>query len=164
MALENFKKLVTNVTSTTVKKAGEQVKITKLELEKNRVEKEIEDIYAEIGRYCYAKRKEGLALDDAVAEYCGEIDTLANQIAEITNRIDAHRVARDAAEYDLSFGGDSSDIEVEIVEMPEDADAAEETAEDAADAAAEAEAEADAAAEEAPEGVFDDEPASPEEE
>ena len=127
MALENVKRLVTNVASTTVKKAGEQVKITRLELSKNSVEKEIESLYAEIGRCCYAKVKSGEQLGESVAAYCAEIDELARRIARIENEISAHKLERDGAEYrfDTAAAESSVEIPIEDIHAAPPADAAE---------------------------------------
>ena len=47
MSFEKFKRIVTGVANTTVKKAGEQVQITKLDIEKAGLEREIKEIYTE---------------------------------------------------------------------------------------------------------------------
>lgn len=114
MALEKFKKIVTGVANTTVKKAGEQVQITKLDLERSTIEREIKDIYTDIGRHCYAQMKEGAAFDEYVAERCADVDERAKKIVALETRIAAHKLERDTAEYGPIFA-DDPEIEVEVV-------------------------------------------------
>lgn len=57
MAFEKIGKVLGNIASTTAKKAGEQVQITKLGIDRAGLEKQIEGVYAAIGRYCYSKAK-----------------------------------------------------------------------------------------------------------
>jgi len=161
MAFENLVKIARNFTDTTVKKTGEQVRITKLSMEKAGLEKEADALYAKIGRHCFELHQRGESLDETIDAFCIELSTLADKVAEIETRIDAHKVERDGARYRVRFEEESAsepEIEIEIEEEDEgcaeiaDAvknaiDTAEETAEEVAGAAAEAVEEAAEAAE-----------------
>jgi|GEM_PF-3379696 len=147
MAFEKFRKVVQNVTDTTVKKTGEQVRITKLSLEKTNLEKEIDALYTKIGRHCYTLSKSGESFDDAITASIAEVDTLAAQVAELESRISAHKAERDSAQYQLRFDDEPDpEIEVEVYtaeDLPDDeagesfAEKAEELFEDGKEAAAE---------------------------
>ena len=118
MTFERMKKAFANAASTTAKKAGEQVKITRLELSKNGLQKEIDGLYAEIGRCCYAKVKDGADFGEGIAAYCGDIDALSLRIAQIENEISAHKLERDSAQY--SFSGSAAGVEIPLGEAQED--------------------------------------------
>jgi len=116
MSLEKFKRIVTGVANTTVKKAGEQVQITKLDIEKAAIEREIKEIYTEIGRHCYSQIKECAQFDEYVADRCASIDERAKKIVAIETRIAAHKLERDTAEYAPIFADEEApEIEVEVV-------------------------------------------------
>lgn len=102
MAFEKFGKMIGNIASTTAKKAGEQAQIAKLGLDRAGIERQIEGVYAAMGRYCYSKIKEGAAFPEELTEYCRDIDTLNDQLKELEENIAAHKEARDAAEYTVS--------------------------------------------------------------
>lgn len=129
MTFENMKKMLSNAASTTAKKAGEQVKITRLELSKSGLQKEIDGLYAEIGRCCFAKVKEGADFGEGIAAYCGDIDALNLRISQIENEIAAHRLERDNAQY--AFSSASADgVEIPIEEKETPAAPAEDEAEE----------------------------------
>ena len=116
MSFEKFKRIVTGVANTTVKKAGEQVQITKLDLEKATIEREIKEIYTEIGRHCYSQIKEGVSFDNYVVDCCASIDERAKKIVALETRIAAHKIERDTAEYAPIFADETSpEFEVEVV-------------------------------------------------
>ena len=144
MAFENLVKIARNFTDTTVKKTGEQVQITKLALEKSGLEKEMEALYTKIGRHCYALHQNGETLDEAIDATCAEVASLEERIADIANRIDAHKVERDGARYRVRFDdepeGDEG-VEIEVTDenvvneiVDEAIDAVEDAAEDVEDA------------------------------
>jgi len=134
---EKFKKVVQNVTDTTVKKTGEQVQITKLSLEKANLEKEIDALYTKIGRHCYTLSKAGEQFDEAIGASIAEVDALAAQVAELESRISAHKAERDGAQYQLHFEDKDEaepEIEVDVYTTDDLAEDAQEAAEDAAEA------------------------------
>ena len=102
MAFEKFGKMIGNIASTTAKKAGEQAQIAKLGLDRAGIERQIEGVYAAMGRYCYSKINEGAQFPEELNEYCRDIDTLKEQLKELEDNIAAHKEARDAAEYTVS--------------------------------------------------------------
>ena len=102
MALEKFGKMLGNMASTTAKKATEQAQIAKLGLDRAGIERQIEGVYAAMGKFCYNLIKSGAELPEELNEYCRDIDTLNAQLAELENSIAAHKTARDAAEYTVS--------------------------------------------------------------
>lgn len=102
MAFEKIGKVLGNIASTTAKKAGEQVQITKLGIDRAGLEKQIEGVYAAIGRYCYSKAKAGETLPGEMLDYCRDIDLLYQQIEEIDTEISQRKTERDAAEYTVA--------------------------------------------------------------
>lgn len=101
MGLEKFGKLIGNIASTTAKKAGEQVQIAKLGIDRAGVERQIEGVYAAMGRYCYSKVKAGESMPEELLEYCRDIDVLVQQIADLDLEIAQHKIERDSAEYSV---------------------------------------------------------------
>lgn len=108
MAFENFGRVISNIASTTAKKAEEQAKITKLGIDRAGVERRMESVYTAMGRFCYSKYKNGEQLSEELLEYCRDIDTLAEQIASLNGEIEQHKTERDSAQYDVSMKGDSA--------------------------------------------------------
>ncbi len=108
MAFENFGKVISNIASTTAKKAEEQAKITKLGLDRAGVERRIESVYTAMGRFCYNKYKNGEQLPEDLLEYCRDIDTLSEQIDSLNGEIELHKNERDSVQYDVSMKADSA--------------------------------------------------------
>lgn len=111
MAFENFGKIIGNIASTTAKKAGEQVQIAKLGIDRAGIERQVEGVYAAMGRYCYSKVKAGEEMPEELLEYCRDIDVLAQQMADLDLEIAQHKNERDSAEYSVA-----TEIEVEAAE------------------------------------------------
>lgn len=105
MAFENLGKMISNIASTTAKKAGEQVQITKLGIDRAGIERQMEGVYAAMGRYCYNKLKAGESLPEELMEYCRDVDTLAEQLKALDGEIEQHKTERDAAQYDIQIKG-----------------------------------------------------------
>lgn len=99
MALEKFGKILGDIASTTAKKAGKQVNITRLSLDRAGIEKQIEGIYTAMGRYCYTQMQEGIECAPALTRYREDIDLLLEQIAALDREILQHKRERDAATY-----------------------------------------------------------------
>ena len=97
MGFEKFGKILGNIASTTAKKAGEQVQIAKLGIDRAGLERQIEGVYAAIGRYCYSKVKAGETMPEELLDYCRDIDVLMQQIADLDLEIEQHKNERDAA-------------------------------------------------------------------
>ncbi len=122
MGFEKFGKILGNLASTTAKKAGEQVQIAKLGIDRAGLERQIEGVYAAIGRYCYSKVKAGESMPEELLDYCRDIDVLMQQIADLDLEIEQHKNERDAAEYSVAadFTSDTIPVaEVEVTEEPE---------------------------------------------
>lgn len=130
MAFEKFGKMMSNIASTTAKKAEEQAKITKLGIDRAGIERKMEGVYTAMGRFCYNKYKNGDELPEELLEYCRDIDTLAEQVDSLNGEIEQHKNERDAAQYDVSMKSDS--IKAEYVSETEITDAESDTAEEAA--------------------------------
>lgn len=135
MGFEKFGKILGNIASTTAKKAGEQVQIAKLGIDRAGLERQIEGVYAAIGRYCYSKVKAGETMPEELLDYCRDIDVLMQQIADLDLEIEQHKNERDAAEYSVAadFADDTIPVaEVQVVveeaEQPEQPAAPEHTA------------------------------------
>lgn len=126
MGFEKFGKILGNIASTTAKKAGEQVQIAKLGIDRAGLERQIEGVYAAIGRYCYSKVKAGETMPEELLDYCRDIDVLMQQIADLDLEIEQHKNERDAAEYSVATDNPEDNtapvaevIEVEVTETVE---------------------------------------------
>lgn len=126
MGFEKFGKILGNIASTTAKKAGEQVQIAKLGIDRAGLERQIEGVYAAIGRYCYSKVKAGESMPEELLDYCRDIDVLMQQIADLDLEIEQHKNERDAVEYSVATDVAEDDT-IPVAEAAE----AEETAESA---------------------------------
>lgn len=129
MGFEKFGKILGNIASTTAKKAGEQVQIAKLGIDRAGLERQIEGVYAAIGRYCYSKVKAGETMPEELLDYCRDIDVLVKQIADLDLEIEQHKNERDAAEYSVAtdFAADDTVPVAEAQEVNEAAEPAEPT-------------------------------------
>ncbi|WMJ82628.1 hypothetical protein ACS3UN_02740 [Oscillospiraceae bacterium LTW-04] len=119
MGFEKFGKIIGNIASTTAKKAGEQVQIAKLGIDRAGLERQIEGVYAAIGRYCYSKVKAGETMPEELLDYCRDIDVLMQQIADLDLEIEQHKNERDTAEYSVAtdIPEDNTVPVVEVVEV-----------------------------------------------
>ena len=119
MGFEKFGKILGNIASTTAKKAGEQVQIAKLGIDRAGLERQIEGVYAAIGRYCYSKVKAGETMPEELLDYCRDIDVLMQQIADLDLEIEQHKNERDAAEYSVAtdIPEDNTAPVAEIIEV-----------------------------------------------
>lgn len=131
MGFEKFSKVLGNIASTTAKKAGEQVQIAKLGIDRAGLERQIEGVYAAIGRYCYSKVKAGETMPEELLDYCRDIDVLMQQIADLDLEIEQHKNERDTAEY--SAATDFSDDGTVSVTVETEEDKSGEAAEASAD-------------------------------
>lgn len=129
MGFEKFGKILGNIASTTAKKAGEQVQIAKLGIDRAGLERQIEGVYAAIGRYCYSKVKAGETMPEELLDYCRDIDVLVKQIADLDLEIEQHKNERDAAEYSVAtdFAADDTVPVAEAQEVNKAAEPAEPT-------------------------------------
>ena len=140
MAFEKFGKMLGNMASTTAKKATEQAQIAKLGLDRAGIERQIEGVYAAMGKFCFNLAKSGAELPEELKKYCRDIETLMAQLAELDNSIAAHKTARDAAEYTVTedfknLKNNAEPVEYVVTEdipVEETAEAAEEAAEEPA--------------------------------
>ena len=125
MGFEKFSKVLGNIASTTAKKAGEQVQIAKLGIDRAGLERQIEGVYAAIGRYCYSKVKAGESMPEELLDYCRDIDVLMQQIADLDLEIAQHKNERDAAVYNVTVDtapvaeATVVEVEVKVEEAPE---------------------------------------------
>lgn len=110
--LEQIGKKIGDFATSTAKKAGDQVQIAKLALDKAGLEKDIDGVYAAIGRYCYTKVKAGESMPAELNDYCADIDALFRQVAAIEDEIAAYKSGRDDVVYAEA---------TETVEPPEEA-------------------------------------------
>ncbi len=119
MGFEKFGKILGNIASTTAKKAGEQVQIAKLGIDRAGLERQIEGVYAAIGRYCYSKVKAGETMPEELLDYCRDIDVLMQQIADLDLEIEQHKNERDAAEFSVAtdIPEDNTTPVAEVIEV-----------------------------------------------
>jgi hypothetical protein len=120
MGLDSFGKLLGSIASTTAKKAGEQVQITKLSIDKAGLEKQIEGVYCAMGRYCHARARRGETLLEELLEYCRDVEALEKQIALLDEEIVQHKEKRDAAGYRITLDDEEADepLYAEAVDIP----------------------------------------------
>lgn len=86
MDFSKFSKKVQAVASNTAKKAGEQVQIAKLQIDKTSVNKEMTDAFTALGKYCYLNLEKEDLLEGA-KQYKKDIDELKLKIAELDREI-----------------------------------------------------------------------------
>ena len=86
MDFSKFSKKVQAVASSTAKKAGEQVQIAKLQIDKTTVTKEMTDAFTALGKYCYLNLDKEDFLEGA-KEYKRDIDELKLKIADLDKEI-----------------------------------------------------------------------------
>lgn len=108
--LEDLGKKIGEIVSTTAQKAGDQVQITKLNIDIAGIEKEIDGVYMAIGRYCYTQSANGMTTTPEIEEYCADINRLKEQIQSIRDQIEALR------EESRTAGKES--IDAEFTEAP----------------------------------------------
>lgn len=124
MPFEKFGKMIGNIAATTAKVAGEQVQITKLGIDRAGIERQIEGVYAAMGRYCYSRIKSGASLPEELLEYGRDIDALMEQLAEIDSEIELHKNERAAAEGSFKdINPQSADDEAESIVIDIDPEA-----------------------------------------
>ncbi|HIT18060.1 MAG TPA: hypothetical protein IAB57_00410 [Candidatus Fimivivens faecavium] len=114
---EDLGKKIGEIVSTTAQKAGDQVQITKLNIDIAGIEKEIDGVYMAIGRYCYTQSEKGMPTTPEIEEYCADINRLKEQIQTIREQIGELREESRKAEKD---GG----IDAEFSEVPPACDGA----------------------------------------
>ena len=85
--LENFTKKVSETTKAAVKKSGELVEETKLNLSIRTEESKIEKVYTEIGRIVYESFSKGEEVDEAFKENCEKIKAYEESIKEMKDKI-----------------------------------------------------------------------------
>ena len=96
MDFSKFGKKVQAVAQSTAKKAGEQVQIAKLQIDKTTVNKEMTDAFTALGKYCYLNFENQDMLLSGIKEYKKDIDSLKMKIAEIENEIEDVKQEDDA--------------------------------------------------------------------
>ncbi len=97
MGLELFGKKLGGLASAAAKKAGEQMQITKLGIDKAGLEKELEEVYSALGRFCYQKISEQGEIPEGMAAYFENINRLKEQMNELEEQIEEHRRERDSS-------------------------------------------------------------------
>ena len=123
MDFSKFSKKVQAVASTTAKKAGEQVQIAKLQIDKTTVNKDITDAYTALGKYCYLNM-ESEDLIEGIKEYKKDIDELKLKVAALEREIASVKTE----------GEEVTNLDVDFEEAAEEAaEAVEEAAEDIKD-------------------------------
>ncbi len=84
---ESFTRKVTDTARVGVRKAGEVVEITKLNISINAEEERILKVYAEMGKYVYDLYRNGKLVDENLKAMCGMIDSSRESIQEMRKRI-----------------------------------------------------------------------------
>ena len=126
MDFSKFSKKVQAVASTTAKKAGEQVQIAKLQIDKTTINKDITDAFTALGKYCYLNLdKEELV--EGIKEYKRDIDELKLKIAALDKEIASVKESDEAEELNVEFEEEPLTFEEDVAVIPEEK--AEETAE-----------------------------------
>ena len=129
MDFSKFGKKVQAVAQSTAKKAGEQVQIAKLQIDKTTVNKEMTDAFTALGKYCYLNFENQDMLLSGIKEYKKDIDSLKMKIAEIENEIEDVKQEDDAEinvqyqekkEEPLYFNDDIKEEKEETKEANED--------------------------------------------
>ena len=119
MDFDRFSRKIGIFASQTAKKAGDQMQIAKLGMDKAGVEKEIDDVYLAMGRYCYSRYKAENAVSDQIREYCQSVDGFKDQIAAIEAEIAQRKAERDSTEYGTPTGSAPFSDEETEYQQPE---------------------------------------------
>ena len=132
--LKNLSNSLSKATEATTKKASELTDTAKLKVKQNRINGEINEAYAEIGKLIYKQYKEATDESAAIAEKCLAIDKSNVELAEVNAEIEAIKAAAEAAKAQAAAEKAAAKA---AAEAPAEEAAAEE--EPAAEAAEEAE-------------------------
>gem|GEM_PF-6455217 len=89
MELEQIGKKLKVFASVAAKKTGDAVEITKHTINKAGLEKEIDDLYKQIGQYAYSQTVSGSEYDPHIMESCKKINSLLFEIESLNMEIDA---------------------------------------------------------------------------
>lgn len=115
MNFDSIKRTFQSLTSTTVKKTGEQVQITRLAVEKTKLGKQLETAYAEIGRRVCELGESAALTDDVIVSGIASVADIKKQLETLEDEINLHKLERDSAQYKFHFDENGKpDIEVEI--------------------------------------------------
>jgi DNA-directed RNA polymerase subunit RPC12/RpoP len=88
MALfDNLGKKIGDLATTTAKKSGEMIEVTKINLNINTEEDSIKKLYSEIGNYCYELFQQGPFQDGRINDLCSQIKTHKDKIQELKEKI-----------------------------------------------------------------------------
>lgn len=89
MELEQIGKKLKVFASVAAKKTGDAVEITKHSINKAGLEKEIDDLYKQIGQYVYSQTVSGSEYAPQIMEGCKKINSLLFEIESLNMEIDA---------------------------------------------------------------------------
>ena len=85
--LTKLKESIENSANSAVKKTGQFIEISKLNLEISGEEKGIEEIYVNIGKKIYKQYEKNKPVDSNLIKYCKEIKEAKNRITTIKKKI-----------------------------------------------------------------------------
>ncbi len=92
MDIQSLKKKLGAAAAIAAKKAGDQVLIARLGIEKAGLEKRVDEAFLAIGKYCYTQARTIANLPKEIEAYCVDIDVLREQILELEEEIAAQKV------------------------------------------------------------------------
>ena len=119
MDFSKFSKKVQAVASSTAKKAGEQVQIAKLQIDKTTINKDITDAFTALGKYCYLNLdKEELV--EGIKEYKRDIDELKLKVAALDKEIASVKENDEADEINVDFEEKPLTFEEDVTVVPEE--------------------------------------------
>jgi DnaJ-class molecular chaperone with C-terminal Zn finger domain len=84
---DNFGKKIGDLAQNAVKKSGEMVEVTKLNINIKTEEESIDKLYDEIGKYCYVRYEAGNENDSSIIEICGKIKDHKEKISALKEKI-----------------------------------------------------------------------------
>ncbi len=116
MDFSKFSKKVQEVASSTAKKAGEQVQIAKLQIDKTTIGKEMTDAFTAFGKYCYFNMDKEDFIEGA-KQYKKDIDELKLKIANLDKEIASMRVSDEEKEITADFEEKPLTFETEPAEI-----------------------------------------------
>ncbi|MEG1972012.1 MAG: hypothetical protein RR315_02545 [Oscillospiraceae bacterium] len=113
MDLEKWGKKIQAVAETTAKKAGDQVQIARLSIDKATFEKEMADAFTALGRHCYLNyEKENMVLS-GIKEYKADIDNLKLKIAAIEREIEEVKAScHDSCDFTVPYEEKTDNAEI----------------------------------------------------
>lgn len=123
MDLEKWGKKLHAVAENTAKKAGNQVQIAKLSIDKTTLQKEMTDVFTALGKYCYLNYENENAALLGIKEYKNDIENLKLKIAELDKEIEEVKTSgHEDNDFSVSYEEKTDDSQIAFTPETHDED------------------------------------------